>query len=82
MTHLPVNEARANLAETIDKVCFGGERIVLHRRHKDVAALVSVEDLALLEELEDRMDLAEARRVLKESTKRTPYSEVRKRLGL
>ena len=40
------------------RVAYKGERIVLERHGKDVAALVSVEDLELLEELEDRTDLA------------------------
>jgi len=37
---------------------------VVHRRGKAVAALIPLEDLALLEELEDRADVQEAERRL------------------
>ncbi len=63
-----------------------GERIVLHRRGKNIAALVLVEDLALLEELEERLD-AEDFRTAKEEWERegrqpTPLDEGVKELGI
>lgn len=84
MVRKPVSEARYDLAETLNRVRYKGERIVLHRRGKDVAALVPVEDLELLEELEDRIDLESAREALKEAEKEgtIPWSEVKKKLGL
>ena len=57
---LKANEARANFADTLNKVAYGGERIVIHRRGRDVAAIISLEDFALLEALEDRLDVEEA----------------------
>lgn len=57
---LQANEARANFADTLNRVAYGGERIVIHRRGREVAALISLEDFALLEALEDRLDLEEA----------------------
>lgn len=60
-------EARANLADALNRVAYGGERIVLERRGKGVAALVSLEDLARLEALENEADLKAARKALKES---------------
>ena len=60
---------------------YQGERIVLERHGKDVVALVPVRDLQLLEEIEDRMDLEEARERLME-TGRLPWKEVKGRLGL
>ena len=36
------------------------------RRGKSIAAIVSVDDLELLQALEDRIDLAAARKVLKQ----------------
>jgi hypothetical protein len=47
-----------------------------------VAALISAEDLMLLEALEDRADLEEVRRRLAESDERIPYEQVRKELDL
>jgi prevent-host-death family protein len=51
---LTVSEARDNLAEVIGRVQFGGERVTIARRGKPVAVVVSVEDAALLDEIEDR----------------------------
>lgn len=61
-----IGEIRNNLADAINRVAYTGERIVLERRGKGVAALVSVEDLALLERLEDEADIKAARKALKE----------------
>ncbi len=49
-----------------NKVAFTKERVLLERHGKPIAALVPVEDLELLQELEDRLDLAAARKALKE----------------
>ena len=84
MVRKPVSEVRVDLAETLNRVQYKGERIILHRRGKDVAALVPVEDLELLEELEDRIDLEAALEALKETRKKgtIPWKEVKKKLGL
>ena len=82
MTSLELSDARQKLADTINRVAYGKERILLRRRGKDVAALVSVEDLALLEELEDRSDVEAAREALAESKDRIPYEQARGELGL
>lgn len=56
MTRLTASSVRDAFAATLDRVAEGGERIVLDRRGKSVAALVPIEDLELLRELEDRID--------------------------
>jgi len=66
MTTLSIAEARNGLAEAINRVSYGGERVVFARRGKPVAALVSPDDLALLQRLEDAEDLRAAATVLKE----------------
>jgi PHD/YefM family antitoxin component YafN of YafNO toxin-antitoxin module len=69
--------------EAVSRVTKKKERIVLQRRGKDVAALVPLEDLALLEELEDRRDVEEAKRRLADPNDKTiPYEQVRRELGL
>ena len=45
---LSFSEFRKEMAEYLDRVKYRGERIVIHRRGRDVAALISLEDLALL----------------------------------
>jgi prevent-host-death family protein len=84
MTRLSTSDTRKEFAEALNRVSYGGERIVLHRRGKDIAALVPVEDLRLLQELEDRIDLDEARAALAEAKRKGPVSwrELKKELGL
>lgn len=66
MTTMSIIEARNNFAETLNRVRYGGERILFARRGKPVAALVSAEDLALLDRMEDALDLKEVRSVRRE----------------
>ncbi|WLW56743.1 type II toxin-antitoxin system Phd/YefM family antitoxin [Streptomyces sp. YU58] len=48
---IPVTQARAELAELINRVVYGGERVVVTRHGKPLVALVSAADLERLEEL-------------------------------
>ncbi|HEX9560795.1 MAG TPA: type II toxin-antitoxin system Phd/YefM family antitoxin, partial [Candidatus Dormibacteraeota bacterium] len=50
---IPVSEAREQLADLVNRVAYRRERITLGRRGKKIAAIVSAEDLDLLEALED-----------------------------
>jgi prevent-host-death family protein len=47
---IPVTQAREELAELINRVAYGHERIVLTRHSKPVAGIVPPEDLAWLEQ--------------------------------
>ncbi len=47
---IPVTQARAELAELINRVVYGGERVVVTRHGKPLVALVSAADLARLED--------------------------------
>ncbi len=58
--------ARTSFAETVNRAIYTGERVVVRRRGKDVAAVVPIEDLELLEAIEDRMDIDAARKAMKE----------------
>jgi prevent-host-death family protein len=42
--------ARENFAELINQASYGGKRVILTRRGKPVAALISLHDLRVLEE--------------------------------
>ncbi|MYT75615.1 MULTISPECIES: type II toxin-antitoxin system Phd/YefM family antitoxin [unclassified Streptomyces] len=48
---IPVTQARAELAELINRVVYGGERVVVTRHGKPLVALVSAADLERLEEM-------------------------------
>lgn len=76
-----VAEIRNNMADALNRVAYQGERIVLERRGKGVAAIVSMEDLALLEALEDERDVKAARKALKEKGA-VPLQEIKARLGM
>ncbi|MFF4159810.1 type II toxin-antitoxin system Phd/YefM family antitoxin [Streptomyces sp. NPDC001678] len=47
---IPVTQARAELADLINRVVYGGERVVVTRHGKPLVALVSADDLRRLEE--------------------------------
>ena len=51
-TELPVQAFRQNLADHIERAAFKGERFVVSRNGKPRAALVSIEDLRRLEQLD------------------------------
>lgn len=53
---IPVTQARAELAELINRVVYGGERVVVTRHGKPLVALVSAADLERLEELQEPAD--------------------------
>lgn len=86
MTRMAASKARQDFSETLNQVAYKGKRILLHRRGKDVAALVPVEDLALIERIEDRIDLEEAEKILADMesgrANPIPWDQVKKELGL
>lgn len=45
------SEARGRFAEILSIVGFGKERVLIEKHHRPVAALVSIEELALLDDL-------------------------------
>lgn len=79
-----VSKARGDLADMLNRVAYAHERVVLARRGKNVAALVPIEDLRLLELLEDKADLTAARKALAEAKgkKLVAWKDLKKKLGL
>jgi len=57
MKRLNVVELRQSLAEVLNRAGYQGERIVIHRRGKDAAALIPIEDRKLLERLREGAEL-------------------------
>jgi prevent-host-death family protein len=55
MKRLNAAEVRKDLAEALNQVAYAKERIVIHRRGKDVAVLISMEDFRLLQSLGKRL---------------------------
>ena len=83
MTKIGVSDARDHLSEVVDRARYTHERVVLTKRGKDVGAIISIEDLKLLEMLEDQLDIDMARKALAEAgDARIPYQSLREKLGL
>ena len=75
-------QAREQFADLVNRSAYRGERITLTRRGKGIAAVVPIEDLQLLEQIEDRIDIREARKAIREGGKPVSMEEVKKRYGL
>jgi prevent-host-death family protein len=81
---MSASQIREEFAEALNRVIYKGERIVLRRRGKDVAALVSMEDLEVLQAAENREDIRDARAAREEAEREgtTPLADFKKELGL
>lgn len=83
MARIGVSDARDHLSEVVDRARYTQERVVLTKRGREVGAIISIDDLKLLEMLEDQLDIKAARQALEESRgERISYDDVRKNLGL
>jgi PHD/YefM family antitoxin component YafN of YafNO toxin-antitoxin module len=81
MIDLPTTQVSENFEATLNQVALEGERIILQRNGKAVAALVSIEDLKILAELEDELDLEAAQEALQEPGT-VSWESVKASLGL
>jgi prevent-host-death family protein len=83
MTTVSITDARDEFADLVNRVAYGHERIIVARRGKSLAALVPPEDMALLEMIENEIDLAAARAALADpaTAEALDWSMVRERLG-
>ena len=75
-------EARKKLAEIVNMVAYGKETVVLTRRGKKIAALISMEELKLLQLIEDHIDIEDARKALEEPGENISAEKLWKALGL
>jgi prevent-host-death family protein len=84
--NIGIAKIRDHLADALNRVAYSGERVVLERRGKPTAAIVSLDDLALLEALEDRDDVRAAKRAIAEMRRKkekpVSWKEVKSQLGL
>ena len=88
MTTISAEEARNQFAEILNRAAYGHERTIVTRRGKRMAAIVSVEDLELLEaildEVEDRVDAEYCKKALKnlDLSQAVPWEDLKSELGL
>lgn len=86
MHHISATDAREHWSQTVSRVAHGEDRLMI-QRNSDEVAMISGEDLRLLERLqreeEDRVDATEARRVKGDPEEaRVPWEQVKENLGL
>jgi len=87
MTRLNVSKAREEFPEVVNRAAYGKERTIVSRRGKDLAAVIPMDDLRLLERLAreemDRIDLEDARAALKEAEEKgtIPLRDLMRELG-
>jgi PHD/YefM family antitoxin component YafN of YafNO toxin-antitoxin module len=81
MLSITITDLRTKIRKLADMVAFKGERIRVERNGETAFVLVSEEDAALLEALEDRKDLKAAKKALKERYS-VSLDELEKDLGL
>jgi antitoxin Phd len=81
-TKISTADARKKFSNIVNRVAFGKESIILTRRGEELAALVGMDDLRLLQELEDRIDIADAMKAIKEPGEDIPSEQFWKKLGL
>ena len=84
MATIDASTARRELADLLNRVAYGDERVVLSRRGKNVAALVSMDDLELLEDIQDQLDIHDALDALREAKKKgtRPAVDLWRKLGV
>jgi prevent-host-death family protein len=75
-------DARKKFANIINRVAFGNESFVLTRRGEPIAALVSMNKLKLLRELEDQLDVEDAWKAKSEPGEPIPWEELKKELEI
>lgn len=84
MSHVSAAEARKNLADLVNRVAYGKERVVLTRHGKELCALVPIEELSLLERLRTTVDEMDVDAVRAEAAtgETVEWAKLRRELGL
>jgi antitoxin Phd len=73
-------DARKKFANIINRVAFGNESFVLTRRGESIAAIVSIKELSLLQEIEDKIDIDDAWKAKNDPGDPIPWEELKKEL--
>lgn len=76
------SKARHSFSELLNETGYGGRRIVVTRKGKAVAAVVSIQDLEAIQALEDHKDTSEAERILSDpDSEYIPWEQAKRDLA-
>jgi prevent-host-death family protein len=81
MTRVSMTKARQDFTNIANRVMFGQERICIEKNNKPAVAVVPIEDLEMIEAIEDKIDVEEALKALKEPGFIT-LKALKKKLGI
>ncbi|MFZ2173323.1 MAG: type II toxin-antitoxin system prevent-host-death family antitoxin [Rhodococcus sp. (in: high G+C Gram-positive bacteria)] len=74
-------DLRGHLADVLNRTAYAGERVVVTRHGKRIAAVIPADDLELLEALENARDAAALEQAITEDDgERTTVADLRKEL--
>ena len=85
---MTLSEARESFSELVNRVKYSGERVIISKHGKKAAAIISPEDLSLLDALieryEDEIDLEEIKRILREEKREDfiPWETIKAENGI
>jgi prevent-host-death family protein len=84
MATMTVADAKNHFSDVLRRAEYGGERVIVERHGKPVAAIVSTDDLRQLEAAENAVDLRDAQAALAEAKERGtfPLDTVLRKHGL
>ncbi|HWQ69668.1 MAG TPA: type II toxin-antitoxin system Phd/YefM family antitoxin [Patescibacteria group bacterium] len=76
MRTVSATEAKSKLSDLLSSTEYNQERIIIERSGRPAAVLISVGDLAFLEEVEDRLASYEIEKALKKTKRSRPIEQV------
>lgn len=82
MTQVTANDARKQFADILNRAAYAHEPTVITRQGKEIAAVISIEDLAYYQQLEDLLDGEMAKERLAQGNRRYSLEEAKAKLGL
>jgi antitoxin Phd len=82
MTRVSASELRKDAADILNRVAYGNDRVILHRRDKDVAVIIPLKDYEVLRRLEDEEDLKIIRKSKKDEGDLIEWETLKKECNL
>ena len=75
-------DARKKFSNIINRVAYSDESFVLTRRGEPIAAIVSMKELKVLQDLEDQIDIEDAWKAKNEPGEPVAWEDLKKELEL